>query len=151
MKISNNEARLLDFLGTLNILPCLVEFVWAMFVILIYANPRVPSLRWSVGYLGHGASVHILFEPYDRFMLICNALRIIAMIYVFIQFASLVIGLLSAKKPHFVKVWRMLCIINIILCAISTNIISAGITGYIFARLSNLKVDSDIKSGIMCQ
>ncbi|MDE7361024.1 MAG: hypothetical protein K2N38_03720 [Oscillospiraceae bacterium] len=145
MRSSDNEARLLNYLGTLNILPCLVEFVWAMFVILIYANPSVPSLSWHVGYLGHGAHVHTLFEPYDRLMLICNSLRIIALIYVFFQFASLIIGLISARKPQCVKVWRVLCIINIVLCFLSTNVISAGITGYIFAKLGNFRDCSDNK------
>lgn len=149
MRRSDNEARLLNYLGTLNILPCLVEFVWAMFVILIYANPRVPSfswqLQWHVGYLGHGAHVHTLFEPHDRLMLICNALRIIALIYVFFQFASLIIGLISAKKPQCVKVWRVLCIINVLLCLLSTNVISAGITGYIFAKLGDFRDRSNNK------
>lgn len=132
------NKKLLKFLCTFNILPCLFEFVWAMFVILIYANPvtKITRPRLSVGYLGHGTHIHTLFEPQDRFILMCNALRIIALIFVFFQLASLIFGLISAKKPQCVKVWRVLCIVNIFLGVISTNIISAGITAIIFAKLT---------------
>lgn len=77
------NTKLLKFLGTLNLLPCLFEFVWAMFVILIYANPSVPSIVLSAGFLGNERGTFQFFESFDKFMLICNALRIIALIYVF--------------------------------------------------------------------
>lgn len=145
------ETRMLKALSALNLIPFALMLTWCAFVIVIYANPGVPSMVFSAGFLGNDRGTFQFFETYDRFMLICNALRIIAFIFMFFQLVSLVIGLICAKKPQCVKIWRVLCIINTILCLISTNIISAGITGYIFARLSNIKVDSDSKSGIIWQ
>lgn len=149
--VSDKYARTLKALGTLNLMPFVFMLVWIVFVIAVYANPKVPSIRWSAGFLGNEPGIHHLFMPHDKFIIICNALRIIALIFAFFQFASLIVGYAAVKKLRCVKVWQILCIINIMLCVISTNVISAGIIGYIFARLSNIKVDSDIKSDIICQ
>lgn len=129
-----SQTRLLNFLSTLNLLPCLLEFIWAMFVIVIYTNPEIPPMRWSAGVINE-PGIHALFVSHDKYVLICNALRIIALVYVFFQIASLIIGFISVKKPQCVKIWRALCIINFFLGLISTNVISAGITAIIFAKL----------------
>lgn len=57
------NTKLLKFLGTLNILLFLFEFVWAMFVILIYANPSVPSIVLSGAYALLKTVVTVMVSP----------------------------------------------------------------------------------------
>lgn len=150
--VPDRETKLLNFLSTLNIIPCVLVLIWALFVIAVYANPRIPSIRWSAGFLGTDRwGIRIFFEPHDKFMLICTVLRIIAAVYVCFLLASLVIGFAAVKKKRCVRVWRVLCFINVFLCLISTNVFSAGVTAYIFAKLSNIKEPGKPKNGILCQ
>lgn len=146
--VYDKDKKKLKSLSTLNFIPFSLMLTWIMFIIVIYANPSVLS-GFRVIENESNPFTYFVFNPSDKYIFICNALRVIALIFMIFQLASLVFGLISAKKPWCVKIWRMLCIINIVLCLISTNVISAGITGYIFAKLSNIKVFSE--NDTLCQ
>lgn len=137
--VYDKDTRTLKSISTLNLIPFILMLTWIMFVIVIYANPNIRS-GFQVG--EDRPYYHCVYRPDEKYIFICNAMRVIALIFMTFQIASLVFGLISAKKPQCVRIWRVLCIINIILCLISTNVISACITGYIFARLSNVKAIS---------
>ncbi len=130
-----SDKKALKALSELNLMPFSLMLLWIVFVVAVYANPSVPSIELSAGFMGGFR----FFEPYDRFMLICGALRIIALIFVFFQLTSLILGFIAAKTGRCIGAWRTLCIVNIVLCLISTNVISAGVTRIIFARLSGVK------------
>lgn len=146
--VYNGDKRKIKSLSTLNFIPFTFMFTWIMFIIVIYTNPNVLSGFRVIDNESNPFS-YFVFNPSDKYLFICNALRIIALVYALFQLASLIVGFISVKRPRCVKLWKLLCVINVVLAIISTNIISAGITGYIFARLSNIKVLSE--NDTLCQ
>lgn len=146
--VYDGDKRKIKSLSTLNFIPFTFMFTWIMFIIVIYTNPNVLSGFRVIENESNPFS-YFVFNPSDKYIFICSALRVIALIFMVFQLASLVFGLISVKKQRCVRIWRMLCIINTVLCLISSNVISAGITGYIFARLSNIKDFSE--NDALCQ
>lgn len=141
MNVSERDARLLKFLGALNLIPCLTGAVWAFLVITVYINPYLSAYSpyitwWNAYFTGHGRCMR--FVPYNEAVIIFVALLVFSLVYIAFQLTVMCFGLTAAKKPRVVKGWRALCFINVFMCLISTSVV-AGISAYIFAKLSGLR------------
>ena len=121
--LSSKEKSLLEFIGIMNIVSCVISLIECLVVVSLCAHAdKTLVMQWDAGLVVQTAENIARFETAR---LLYKMLRTIGLIYIFEQLGSLFFGVMVLlKKAWAVQVLRVLLIINAVLYLPAGNVIS---------------------------
>lgn len=135
--LSSKEKKLLEFIGIMNIVACVVSLImWIVLTSLFASVGKTLTEQWNMGLIEQTAEN---IAAYEASKLLSKELVIIGVIMIVEQLGSLFFGvMILLKKAWAVQVCRILYIINAVLYLLSGNIISGIIVIYLAIKLNGI-------------
>lgn len=135
--LSSKEKSLLEFIGFMNILSCVISmFEWIVIISICAHSDSVLAAQWEAGLVVQTTDN---IARYQTARLLYKTLTVIGTVYIFEQLGSLFFAvMILLKKVWAVQVSRVLYIINAVLYLISGNIISFVIVLSLALKLKSI-------------
>lgn len=135
--LTSKEKRLLEFIGIMNIVACIVSLIMWIVITSLYANAdKTLTAQWNAGFIEQTAEN---IAAYEMSKMVCRGFVIIGTFMIVEQLGSLFFGvMILLKKAWAVQVSRVLYIVNAVLYFIGGNIISGIISVYLAIKLNGM-------------
>lgn len=135
--LSSKEKKLLEFIGIMNIVACVVSLImWIVLTALYSSADKTLTAQWSAGLIKQTAENIAAYESAKQ---ISRGFIIMGAIMIVEQIGSLLFGvMILLKKALAVQVCRILYIINAVIYLLSGNIISGIIVICLAIKLNSI-------------
>lgn len=135
--LSGKEKRLLEFIGTLNIISCIIALIEWLIICAVFSGMREDLIEQMAADLIVKTPENI--AVYVSSVSVFGFLTALGTIVIIEQLGALFLGVMFLlKKAWAVQVSRVLYIINIVIYFLSGNFISGVITLYIVIKLNRI-------------
>lgn len=133
--LDNKEKRMLEFIGILNIISCVISIIeWLILTAVLGNMSTTLQEQMNAGLIVETAEN---LAAYESTLSMCGLMSTLGIIVIVEQLAALFLSIMILlKRAWAVQVSQVLYIINIIIYFLSGNIISAIITIYIVVKLN---------------
>lgn len=133
--LDNKEKRMLEFIGILNIISCVISIIEWLILTAVFGNMSATlQEQMNAGLIVETAEN---LAAYESTLSMCGLMSTLGIIVIVEQLAALFLSIMILlKRAWAVQVSQVLYIINIIIYFLSGNIISAIITIYIVVKLN---------------